>query len=167
MNNSRISFINNNENSPAYWMFDILWVIKAQSFQTDNNFSLIEQTMPFNSGPPPHYHNDMDEMFYIMEGEMTIWIEGEIYKLSAGTFAMIPKGTVHYFKITSQIPCRALNMYTPGGFEKGIIRNGQETKNLSLPPAELPYHGSTDKNDMHVGVDIVPIDLIAQSESLG
>lgn len=166
MNDSRFPFISNDENSAAYWMFDILWVIKAHAAKTDNKFSLIEQTMPFNSGPPPHYHKDMDEMFYIMDGEMTIWIEGKIHKLSAGTFAMIPKGTVHYFKITSQVPCKALNMYTPGGFEKGIIRNAQETKDLTLPPAGLPYHGSMDKDDMHVAVDIVPVDLIALSENL-
>ncbi|WP_052483679.1 cupin domain-containing protein [Flavobacterium sp. MEB061] len=166
MNNPQLPFITNDENPAAYWMLDILWVIKAHASQTDNNLSVIEQTMPFNSGPPPHYHSDMDEMFYIIDGEMTIWIEGKIHKLTAGSFAMVPRETVHYFKITSQIPCKALNMYTPGGFEKGIIRNAQETKILTLPPKGLPYKGSTDKNDMHVAVDIAPVDLIALSQNL-
>ena len=166
MNDRQLPFIANDENSAAYWMLDILWVIKAQAAQTGNNFSVIEQLMPFNSGPPPHLHEDMDEMFYIIDGEMTIWVEGKIQKLTAGSFAMVPRGTVHYFKVTSQTPCKALNMYTPGGFEKGIIRNAQATKILTLPPAGLPYTGSTNKNDMHVAVDIAPVDLVALSVNL-
>lgn len=125
-----------NQNSPAFWMFDILWVIKVHSDQTENSFSLIEQTMPYDSGPPPHYHPYMDEMFYIIEGELTIWIDDKITTLTNGSFAMIPKGTTHYFKITSKDPCKALNMYSPGGFEKGIIRNATKATSLTLPPKD-------------------------------
>lgn len=143
----------------AYWMFDILWVIKAHAEQTDNKFSMIEQTMPYGSGPPPHLHPDMDEMFYILEGELTMWLDGKIEKLVKGSFARIPKGTAHYFKITSKQPCKALNMYTPGGFEKGIMRNATKAKTLTLPPKDLIYEGSKDKDDMHTSVDIQMIDL--------
>ncbi len=154
------AFITDTSSAPAYWMFDILWIIKAHSDQTNTNFSLIEQKMPFDSGPPPHYHPDMDEMFYVLEGEMTIWIDGEISKLAVGSFARIPKGTPHYFKVTSHEPCRALNMYTPGGFEKGIIRNAQVATDLTLPPKGLVYQGSKDANDMHKAVHIEPVDLL-------
>jgi len=160
MKSSLSPFIQNDENSAAYWMFDILWVIKAHAAQTNGAFSLIEQEMPFNSGPPPHCHKEMDEIFYILEGEMILWAGGEIHKLTAGTLAMIPRETPHYFKISSTKPCRALNMYTPGGFETGIVRNAQKAGGLYLPPDGLPYLGSTDKNDMHTALDIIPLDLI-------
>jgi mannose-6-phosphate isomerase-like protein (cupin superfamily) len=146
--------------SSAYWMFDILWVIKAQAADTNNAFSMIEQTMPYGSGPPPHYHQDMDEMFYILEGELTLWLDGKILKLEKGAFARIPKGTPHYFKISSKQPCKALNMYTPGGFEEGIVRNATRATALTLPPENLVYEGSMDKDDMHVSVDIQPINLL-------
>ena len=152
--------LNVQTDSSAYWMFDILWVIKAQAEQTDNKFSMIEQTMPYNSGPPPHYHEDMDEMFYILDGELTLWLDGQIIKLTRGSFARILKGTTHYFKITSKEPCKALNMYTPGGFEKGIIRNATKAKTLTLPPAGLEYQGNKDKDDMHISVDIEPVNLL-------
>ena len=38
----------------------------------------------------------------------------------AGNFVWIPRGTVHLFTVTSQL-CRALNGYTPAGFEQVII----------------------------------------------
>ena len=146
--------------SSAYWMLDILWVIKAQAADTDNTFSMIEQTMPYGSGPPPHNHPDMDEMFYILEGELTLWLDGQILKLEKGSFARVPKGITHYFKINSEQPCKALNMYTPGGFEKGIIRNAKKAEALTLPPKGLAYHGSMDKNDLHTAVDIEPVNLL-------
>lgn len=153
---------NDQNDLSAYWMFDILWVIKAHAQQTGNTFSIIEQTMPYNSGPPPHYHKDMDEMFYILKGELMLWLDGEIIKLTEGSFARIPKGTTHYFKITSKEPCKALNMYSPGGFEEGIIRNATKATTLTLPPYGLEYHGSRDKDDMHTSVDILPIDLLGE-----
>ena len=71
----------------AYWMLDILWVVKAYATDTNNTFSMIEQTMPYGSGPPPHYHQDMDEMFYILEGELTIWLDGKIPKIGKSAYA--------------------------------------------------------------------------------
>jgi len=146
--------------SSAYWMLDILWVIKAQAADTDNTFSLIEQTMPYGSGPPPHCHQDIDEMFYILEGELTLWLDGQILKLVKGSFARVPKGITHYFKITSKQACKALNMYTPGGFETGIIRNATKAEALTLPPKGLSYHGSMEKNELHQTVDIEPVNLL-------
>ena len=51
-------------------------------------------------------------------------------------------------------------MYTPGGFEKGIIRNATKAKTLTLPPAGLEYQGNKDKDDMHISVDIEPVNLL-------
>jgi len=150
-------FVANDSNAPAYWMFDILWVIKASGKQTGNAFSMIEQTMPYGSGPPPHFHADMEEMFYVIEGEITIWIEGKISRFTPGTFGFIPRKAVHYFKITSKENCRALNMYTPSGFEEGIVRNAEKAEQLTLPPKGLKFNG---KDDMHVALQMDVVDLL-------
>lgn len=150
-------FLTTNENAPAYWMFDILWVIKATGKQTGGQLTMIEQTMPYGSGPLPHMHPDMEEMFYVIEGELTIWINGEISVFKEGTFGLIPRRAVHYFKITSKENCRALNIYTPSGFEEGIMRNAQKAERLTLPPKGL---GVKSQDDMHVSIDIEPVDLM-------
>lgn len=150
-------FVTNDKTAPAYWMLDILWVIKASGEQTNHQFSLVEQTMPYSSVPPPHFHADMDEMFYVIEGEITIWINGKISKFTPGTFGFIPRKTVHYFKITSKENCRALNMYTPAGFEEGIIRNGKKAESLTLPPKGEKFSAM---DEMHQSVDIKMVDLL-------
>ncbi|SFT24955.1 hypothetical protein SAMN04487890_12266 [Mucilaginibacter polytrichastri] len=43
----------------------VLWVIKANSGQTDDTFSLIELTMLSGLGRPPHLHQGVEEIFCI------------------------------------------------------------------------------------------------------
>ena len=50
---------------------------------------------PFAPGPPKHIHDDFDETFQIENGELTVWVAGEIRKLRPGQVLLIPKGTPH------------------------------------------------------------------------
>jgi mannose-6-phosphate isomerase-like protein (cupin superfamily) len=50
---------------------------------------------PFAGGPPKHIHTDFDETFEIENGELTVWVDGEIKKLHPGEVLHIPKGTAH------------------------------------------------------------------------
>ena len=50
-----------------------------------------------------------------------------------GNFVWIPRGTVHLFTVTSQL-CRALNGYTPAGFEQVIIGLADPAERRELPP---------------------------------
>ena len=42
-----------------------------------------------------HKHDDEDEMFYIVRGELQIEYEGETVQLSAGDFHVVPRGVMH------------------------------------------------------------------------
>ena len=50
---------------------------------------------PYAAGPPKHIHTDFDETFRIENGELTVWVNGEIRKLHPGEVLHIPKGTPH------------------------------------------------------------------------
>lgn len=132
-----LPFATSNEDAPAYWMADSLWLIKSSAEQTGGKFSLLEQIMPEGAGPGPHIHEDMEELFYVIEGELTLTIADKVYVLTAGCFGAVPKKTVHHFKITSKENCRALNMYLPGGFEKGIMEHAMKATTRTVPPKGL------------------------------
>lgn len=42
-----------------------------------------------------HAHDDSDEMFYIIEGEMQLAFENETIDLGQGDFVVVPKGVLH------------------------------------------------------------------------
>lgn len=127
-----IPFSSNYQNAPAYWQVDILWVILATSEQTGGAYSLMEELCPKNSGPPPHYH-DQDEGFHVLEGEITFQAGDQILKASNGFFISIARGTIHSFRVDSEV-ARILNFYTPGGFEQTAIELGQPALTRTLPP---------------------------------
>jgi len=46
---------------------------------------------PFADGPPKHIHTQFDEVFEISNGELTLWVNGEIKKIHPGEKLHIPK----------------------------------------------------------------------------
>lgn len=50
---------------------------------------------PFAPGPPQHVHTDFDEVFEVANGELSMWVNGEIKKIRPGQKLHISKGTPH------------------------------------------------------------------------
>ena len=70
--------IKNAETAPAFWMVDVLWLVLADGRDTDGRLSLMEQLLPQGSGPGPHKHTWSDETFYMLDGQITLLVGGEI-----------------------------------------------------------------------------------------
>jgi mannose-6-phosphate isomerase-like protein (cupin superfamily) len=126
------------ETAPAYWFLDCLWIVHATGQQTAGGYSIIEQYMPEGSGPPPHVHS-IDEIFYVIAGEMTVLVGDKALVIGSGGMGHVPKNTVHSFKTTSKETCRILNFYRPAGFELALIGSAEPAK-----ARELPAKGLTD-----------------------
>ena len=85
---------------------------------TGEDLYLAEGTLPASTpGPPPHTHEHKTDMFYVLEGTLTVLVGQESHDLAAGSFVAAPPGTVHTFRNDSDAPVRFLNMSTPGGWE--------------------------------------------------
>ncbi len=121
---------------PAYWMVGILWVILATGKQTGGGYSLMWQLCPQGSGPGPHFH-DQDEQFFIIDGEITYRVDGLEFKAGPGSFVLIPRGTIHSFRVDSET-ATLLNSYTPPGFERTIMELGESAQTRTIPPLDRP-----------------------------
>jgi quercetin dioxygenase-like cupin family protein len=132
-----IGFARNRETAPAYRMLDLLWLVLVDGRETGGAFSVMEQWMRQGSGPPILHVHPIDEWFYVMEGEMIVELGDQTIIGHAGDSLWIPRGTVHRFKVTSPI-CRALNGYTPAGFEQVIIGLAKPAERRELPPPMAP-----------------------------
>jgi mannose-6-phosphate isomerase-like protein (cupin superfamily) len=67
-----------------------------------------------------HRHEDEDDAFYILEGELTFVLEGEPLVAGPGTFVLVPPGVEHGFRNDGDVPVRMLNIHAPGGFDRRI-----------------------------------------------
>jgi mannose-6-phosphate isomerase-like protein (cupin superfamily) len=92
--------------------------IKATGEDTGGTFYLGEGLLsPGYPGPPPHYHEYTHDMFYVLEGTVTILVGEEQREVGAGSFACFPPGVVHTFSNPGDQPARILNFNTPSGWE--------------------------------------------------
>ncbi len=80
-------------------------------------YTLLESTaLPGGSGLPPHVHHAQDEAIYVLEGEYVLVMSGdEGLRLAPGSFAIVPRGTVHALEATGRNPGRCLVILTPPG----------------------------------------------------
>ena len=71
-------------------------VIKATGDDTAGSFFLAENVIsPGFAGPPPHHHEKLHDMFYVLEGTLTLRLGDETFIAGPGTFACVPPGVVH------------------------------------------------------------------------
>lgn len=122
---------------PATWFLDNLLVTKVTAAD-GAAYSLCEASLPAGSHTPFHRHRDEDEAFYILEGRMTVFIDGgRVLRARPGMFVHIPRGTAHGFRTDT-----ALRMLVVTGVE-GFLDMAREA-GMPAPRAELPPAGPPD-----------------------
>jgi mannose-6-phosphate isomerase-like protein (cupin superfamily) len=67
-----------------------------------------------------HTHDEEDDAFLIIEGEMTFDLEAGPVKAPPGTFVLVPPGVEHGFRNEGETAVRMLNIHAPGGFDRRI-----------------------------------------------
>lgn len=72
------------------------------------------------AAPPLHIHHDADETFYVIEGEMTIFVGDERIEAGTGDFVFGPRGVPHAYLAQSE-QAEFLVSFAPAGIE-GFFR---------------------------------------------
>lgn len=62
---------------------------------------------------PAHYHNVMEEDFFILEGEIDIVVDGVVNHLKAGDLIHIPPKEIHYCINNSKAPIKMISTLAP------------------------------------------------------
>ncbi|MBX7105503.1 MAG: cupin domain-containing protein [Gemmataceae bacterium] len=93
---------------------------------TAGQYSLFEAVIQPGGGPPPHVHSREAEGFYILDGEMTFYLDGRRHTAGPGGYAHLPIGLPHYFRNETDSPVRMLISVFPAGFEKFLFEIGEK-----------------------------------------
>lgn len=136
-------FLTTAEEGRAIWHMGALMLFKATSEQTNNQFWLAEQTSNLGYASPVHVHGREDETFHVLEGELSIEVDGMMHHLTAGSSLFAPRNLPHSYKVESTV-ARWLVMGTPGGFDGWFFDTGKPAERLAVPefdPADFPDFG--------------------------
>ena len=93
-------------------------VFKADGEETQRGYSISEWWLePNTQGPGAHSHAE-DDVFYVIEGNMSIFVGDRWIDAAKGSFILAPAGTTHDFENRSSSRAGILNFSIPGDFEK-------------------------------------------------
>jgi mannose-6-phosphate isomerase-like protein (cupin superfamily) len=77
---------------------------------------------PTAHGPESHVHAEEDDVFYILDGELTFELDEGDVAAPADTFVLVPPGVKHTFRNALDRPARVLNIHAPAGFDRRLLR---------------------------------------------
>lgn len=119
---------------PSFWVLGDLYTFKATGKQTNGSYTVMEQIIQPQNGPPPHIHRREDEAFYVLEGTFSFLSGDRETVLQTGGFAHIPRGTLHTFRNIGEKPGKLLVVVTPAGLEEFFYAVGTPAAGSSAPP---------------------------------
>jgi mannose-6-phosphate isomerase-like protein (cupin superfamily) len=68
-----------------------------------------------------HVHDEEDDAFLILEGELTFDLDDGPVAAGPGTFVLVPPGVEHTFANRTAEPVRVLNIHAPAGFDRRLM----------------------------------------------
>ena len=108
-------------------------LVKLLGADTGGHAAMFHVTAPPLSGPPLHRHQNEDEWFYVLEGQITAEVDGRRLELGPGDCAFLPRGTAHTYQNFTEATARMLVMTTPAGFDNFFVECSALTESMAEP----------------------------------
>lgn len=119
----------------ALWVTGGLYTYKAVGSENGGAYTLVEVHGRHGLATPRHLHEREDEGFYVVEGDITLIVGDESFRMAAGAFGFAPRGVAHAFRLDSA-EARLLLLITPGaaGHEDLFRGIGVPAASRVIPP---------------------------------
>jgi quercetin dioxygenase-like cupin family protein len=93
-------------------------VHKVTAEASGGSLTVEEWGLPPGGLIPPHTHTREDECNFVLEGELTCDVGGEVVVAPAGSYVFKPRDVPHALYNAGPEPVRVMEILTPGGFER-------------------------------------------------
>jgi quercetin dioxygenase-like cupin family protein len=101
-------------------------LLKLRAGQGHDHLALLVATLaPGFHGPPPHRHAAMVDCFFVLEGAVTFFLDGDPRPAASGDLVLVEPGTLHTFANESDAPARLLNLFAPAGLDRYLVELGE------------------------------------------
>ena len=127
----------NNDGSTLAVVGDVYRFL-ATSEDTGGSYAAWHATVYPGGGPPPHTHRNEEEVFFVLKGEVTIFDDGTPVSAKAGSCAVLPRGTRHWFKNEGDNPAEMLVLVAPAGLEEMFQHTGHPWSSEKGEPGSPP-----------------------------
>ena len=101
----------------SYWGPGDRYIFLVTGRESQGSCFMVECLVPQGGGPPMHIHMREDEMFYLLDGNISVTVDGVTTPAGAGAFFHIPKGIPHTYTNVGDRVAKMLAVFTPAGME--------------------------------------------------
>jgi mannose-6-phosphate isomerase-like protein (cupin superfamily) len=124
-----------NEQAQAWWFLDTLVV--EHRCAPDMETIVLEMTLPVGSAPPLHVHDDLDDTWYILDGEIIVRCADDVSIIGPGHWVSMPRGVPHTFRVVGDRDARILLVHDNATFRDLIRDVGVPAESHIVPPAPV------------------------------
>jgi len=128
---STAPFVRKQDEGERLNMFGALTMIKATGEETGGAYGLIEQRSDAGMMTPLHVHHGSDELFFVIDGQISVHVDGETFEVGPGDLAFGPRGVPHAFRVDED-DSRYLIVLNAGK-ESFFAAVGDAATDLTLP----------------------------------
>jgi quercetin dioxygenase-like cupin family protein len=100
------------------------------------SFVIDEWGLPPGQTIPPHTHANEDECSYVLQGQLTCYVGGEVVVAPAGSYVVKPRGVPHAFYNDGTEAVRVLEILTPGDSFEGYFDEYEQIASQELGDEE-------------------------------
>lgn len=112
--------------APVYDAFGDCVAFLLTGAQTGGQCAFFSVVTQPGGGPPPHWHENEEEIFHVLEGEAEFFKDGEWVAVPTGTTVYLPRGSVHTYRNAGKTPLKQLVQAIPAGFDTFFARCTEE-----------------------------------------
>ena len=105
----------------------------ATGEHTNGTYSMLEGKIRKGAEPEMHQHENEDEAFYILEGEMIVTIGEKNYHVKPGDYVFLPRRIPHTQKLITET-LHTLLFISPAGFEQYFWDLSAPATDFEIPP---------------------------------
>lgn len=81
---------------------------------TDGRLGVVEMRIEGGwAGPPDHVHHRIDHVWWVVDGELDVTVDGVRHRVSSGDCVFVPAGVAHGFSTGDTSGARLLQVDTP------------------------------------------------------
>jgi len=110
--------------------------VLVSSDESGGGMSIVEVSGARGQMPPLHVHRSDDEVFHVIEGEMTVYVGDAVERIAPGDTAFAPRDVPHTYRVESD-GGRWLAIGAPAGIDRYFLAIGRPAEGDGLPPEPI------------------------------
>ena len=143
-----------NKQRLMWWFLDTLVV--EHRCAPEMNTVVLEMTLPVGAAPPLHVHDNLDDTWYILEGQMVVRCGDEEHVVGAGHWVSMPRGVPHTFLVVGDREARILLVHDNASF-RDLIRELGVPADTQIVPTQPLFPSVEEMARVAVAHDLRPI----------